>query len=134
MKTKSYRNVTPTGVINAVNKLVTTNFKNGCPVCVLDINVDGEKKKESIIGFLVLDSKENVKSVVAHTKGIKDDSPLIGLFYDVLAKNAEFAGRNGMVYRLSDCEIEKLVIDALSGNFSEYWEDYGTLMIGCKVA
>lgn len=130
MVTKSYRNATATGTIYAVNNLVTSNFNNGCPVCVLDINVDGEKKTESIIGFLVLDSKENVKSVVAHTDGIRDDSPLIALFNEVLIKNVELASRNGLVYKLSDIKIEKLITDAIRGNFSEYWEDYGTLMTG----
>lgn len=134
MVTKSYRNATTTDTINAVNNLVICNFNNGCPVCVLDINVHGEKKTESIIGFLVLDSKENVKSVVAHTDGIRDDSPLIALFYDVLIKNAEIASRNGLVYKLSDIKVEKLITDAVRGNFSEYWEDYGTLMTGRIVA
>lgn len=130
MVTKSYRNATAMGTINAVNNLVTSNFNNGCPVCILDISVDGEKKKESIVAFLVIDSKENVKSVVAHTDGIRDDSPLIALFYDVLIKNVELASRNGLVYKLSDIKIEKLITDAISGNYSEYWEDYGTLMTG----
>lgn len=130
MVTKSYRNATATETIYAVNNLVTSNFKDGCPVCVLDINVDGEKKKESIIAFLVLDSKEYVKSVVAHTDGIRDDSPLIALFYEALVKNTELASRNGLVYKLSDIKVEKLITDAISGNFSEYWEDYGTLMTG----
>lgn len=130
MVTKSYRNATATDTIYAVNNLVTSNFKSGCPVCVLDIKVDGENKKESIVAFLVLDSKENVKSVVAHTDGIRDDSPLIALFYDALIKNAELASRNGLVYKLSDVKVEKLITDAIRGNFSEYWEDYGTLMTG----
>lgn len=130
MVTKSYRNATTTDTINAVNNLVICNFNNGCPVCVLDINVHGEKKTESIIGFLVLDSNENVKSVVAHTDGIRDDSPLIALFYDVLIKNVEIASRNGLVYKLSDIKVEKLITDAVRGDFSEYWEDYGTLMTG----
>lgn len=130
MVTKSYRNATATDTIYAVNNLVTSNFKSGCPVCVLDIKVDGENKKESIVAFLVLDSKENVKSVVAHTDGIRDDSPLIALFYDVLIKNVELASRNGLVYKLSDVKVEKLITDAIRGNFSEYWEDYGTLMTG----
>lgn len=116
-------------LINVVNVLITTNFKNGCPVCVLDINTkDNPQEKYSIVGFLVLDSKENVKSVVAHTDGIEDDSPLIALFGDVLAKNTEFASVNGLVYKLSDCKVKKLIKDALSDKFSKSWTDYGTLM------
>lgn len=134
MVTKTYRNATATDAVNAVNNLVTSNFKDGCPVCVLDITVDGDNKKRTIVAFLVLDSKENVKSVVAHTDGIRDDSPLIALFNDALIKNAELASRNGLVYKLSDVKVEKLITDAIRGNFSEYWEDYGTLMTGCIAA
>ena len=130
MKTKNYRNATEKDAINAVNNLVIANFKNGCPVCILDIQVDGENRKETIIGFLVLDNKEFVKSVVAHTDGIIDDSPLITMFYDVLIKNAELASRNGLVYKLSDIKVEKLITDAIRGNLSECWGDYGTLMTG----